>query len=100
MLEQERPRPERTGFGPGGFSSDVFSNAADGGNLATVRHALHGEQLPVAGMSVEAVRERFGDRLGIGPASIAILDGNPVDNDTIVRVGQLLEFIRPGGEKG
>jgi hypothetical protein len=51
-------------------------------------------------MTVRQIRERFGDRLDIDPQSQAILDGNEVNETTVVRTGQLLTFVRKAGEKG
>ncbi len=36
----------------------------------------------------------------IHPEARALLDGSPVDDDTVVRTGQSLTFVRPSGEKG
>ena len=52
-------------------------------------------------MSVEAVRQRFSDRLDIDPRATAVLDGEAVgDEQTPVRTGQTLIFVRWAGEKG
>jgi hypothetical protein len=51
-------------------------------------------------MTVRAIRARFGDRLDIDPLSQAVIDGQGVDDDTTVRAGQLVAFIRKAGEKG
>jgi hypothetical protein len=51
-------------------------------------------------MTVQQIRERFGDRLDIDPQSQAIVDGNEVNESTVVRAGQLLTFVRKAGEKG
>jgi hypothetical protein len=82
---------------PGG---DFFDDPASEPGMATVTHGPFAEQLPVAEMTISQVRSRFQDRLDIHPQALAMLDGNPVDDDTTVRAGQTLMFIRQAGEKG
>lgn len=98
MLEQMRPNRETHGAGPGGLD-DIFAGG-NGSGLATVSHAPYAEQLPVGNMSVAEVRSRYRDRFDIDPHSQAILDGAEVGDDTIVRAGQTLMFVRRAGEKG
>jgi hypothetical protein len=38
--------------------------------------------------------------MNIAPNAAAIIDGNPVDEDTVIQEGQSLMFIAPSGEKG
>ena len=82
---------------------DPFSNDEEDeglGGMVTVLHAPYTEDLPVGEMSVREVRERFRDRLDIHPEAVAFVDGDQVDDDTIVHEGQRLMFMRPSGEKG
>ena len=97
----ERFRPHRTGFetGPSG-PSDIFSQDGNPGGSVTVCHGPYSEELPVGEMTVRQIRERFGDRLDIDPQSQAIVDGNEVNENTVVQAGQLLTFVRKAGEKG
>ena len=80
-------------FGDGGGAPSVAAPV-------TVASGPYAEQLPVANMSVGEVRARFRDRLDLDPHSVAILDGRRVPEDTVLRSGQVLSFIRPAGEKG
>src|ERR1019366_655092 len=92
-----RPRSEQEA-GPGGFGAP-FDN--DESNTAvTVTSGIYAEQLPVGNSSVGEIRTRFRDRLDIDPQSVAILDGRDVDDQTAVRAGQVLMFVRRAGEKG
>jgi hypothetical protein len=68
--------------------------------MAIVCHGPYSEELPVADMSIQAIRDRFGDRFDIDPESQAIIDGREVEETTLVRPGQLLTFVRKAGEKG
>jgi len=94
---QERNRKQQQTLAIGGPSID--EDDASGG-LVTVIHAPYSERLPVGEMSIRYVRETFRDRLGIHPESVAFVDGQPVDDDTVVGEGQRLMFMRPSGEKG
>ena len=95
--QQQRVRANTPPAGGGLFDS---FGSQDGGGLVTVAHGTYGEALPVAEMSVGEVRRRFRDRFDIHPGAIALVDGSPVDDDTTLRTGQLLSFVRPAGEKG
>jgi|SRR5438067_3090729 len=97
MLEQLRTRREATGSGPGGLD-DLFGGDTVG--MVTCSHGPYSEQLPVGNMSVREIRARYRDRFDIDPQSTAVLDGNEVPEDTVVRQGQLLMFTRKAGEKG
>jgi hypothetical protein len=58
------------------------------------------ERLPVGNMTVSEIRMRFGDRLDIDPLSQAVLNGQEVDENTRVTIGQALAFVRKAGEQG
>jgi hypothetical protein len=51
-------------------------------------------------MPVGEIRRRFRDRFDLDPNSQAVLDGNDVGDDVVVRPGQALMFARRAGEKG
>src|SRR5262249_2855485 len=99
MSEQTRPTREALGPGPGGLD-DLFSAGAGNAAMATVTHGPYSEQLPVGNLTVGEIRARYRDRFDIDPQSLAILDGNEVRDDTVVRAGQMLMFVRRAGEKG
>ena len=95
---QERQLPPRVsplGLDP----SDALAPSA-GGGLVTVSHGVHAETLPVGNMTVGAIRRRFGDRFDIDPRAQPEVDGREVDDDTVVRAGQMLLFAHHSGEKG
>lgn len=96
MQERQRESLGRSPARGGG----VWDDPAEEPATATVSHGPYAEQLPVVNLAVGQVRERFRDRFDIDPASRAYVDGNPVGDDTIIRAGQLLVFMRPAGEKG
>ena len=102
MQERQRQQIRPARLGDRGPASGIFDDPSgeSGGGMATVSHGTYVEQLPVAQMSVGHVRSRFRDRMDIHPEARALLDGEPVDDDTVVRTGQSLTFVRPAGEKG
>jgi len=82
---------------------DPFSDGSDATGFTGTVDVTHGtfrESLPAGNMTVGEVRRRFRDRLDIHPEAVAILAGVRVGDDTRVRAGQLLMFVRQGGEKG
>ena len=100
MTEQTRTRSrEQTDPALDDFN-DIWEPHETTG-LVQVATGLYSERLPVAGMTVAAVRESFADRLDIDPQALAVLDGEAVnDESTTVRAGQQLAFVRFSGEKG
>ena len=98
MNERIRPESERH-RAPGG-APGIFAQAPDGHLPVRVSSGHYAEDLPVGNLSVGEIRGRFRDRLDLDPNSQAVLDGNDVGDDVIVRPGQALMFTRRAGEKG
>ena len=96
MKERSRPSRELFGSDPQALGG-IFSSS---GAVVTVAHGPYAEQLPVANMSVREIRARYQDRFDVDPHSVAVLDGNVVGDETIVRAEQVLMFVRRAGEKG
>lgn len=99
MQEVLRPLRQQERPGPGGLGS-IFGGGDAPNGMATVTSGTHVESLPVGGMTVGEIRRRFRDRLDLAPNSQATVDGRDATDQTVVRAGQLVDFIRPGGEKG
>ena len=97
MSEQARALPPRDdALGP---ALDIWPDEPAG--LAQVSTGLYTERLPVAGMTIAAIRQTFGDRLDIDPNAQPVLDGAAVPDESIrVEPGQNLAFVRHAGEKG
>ena len=86
--------------GGGGLGSIFAEDEDESGAQVTVVSGHNGEQLPVGNMSVREIRARFRDRFDLDPRSQAVVDGNDVGEDTVVRAGQVLVFTHRAGEKG
>ncbi|MHC4430058.1 MAG: hypothetical protein ACYS0D_15875 [Planctomycetota bacterium] len=102
MSERIRVRPqpaeEIRPAAPGGGAGGAGGPAGEG---VIVGSGLFYERLPVAGLTIAEIRERFADRLDIDPAATAVVDGDAVDDEgTVVRSGQMLTFFQQAGEKG
>ena len=65
-----------------------------------VVHGVYAHSLPLAGMSVRQARLELEDRMNIDPEAVAVLDGAEANEDTVLRQGQVLNFVSPAGEKG
>ena len=85
------------------------SPAADGhGGTATatrsgrvqVIHGVYAHSLPLAGMTVRQARTELEERMNIDPEAVAVVDGTEATEDTVLREGQVLNFLTPAGEKG
>ena len=98
-MERTRTIREDLGGGPSGFD-DIFAPAEPDVAPVTVSHGTFSEQLPIAGQTIAEIRARYADRFDLGPLSQAVLDGEDVDDDTIVGAGQMVVFMHRAGEKG
>ena len=108
-MERTRANHEAPRMGPagGGDFTDVADDPAAG--QITVSQGVFCESLPLAGETVAGIRERirenFADLFDMGPAggetvSVAVIDGQPVDDNTVVQAGEFLTFVMHAGVKG
>jgi hypothetical protein len=98
-MKERNPATPENHSGTGGLGG-LFSEDNQSPPLVTVASGLYAEQLPVGDRTVSEIRSRFRDRFDIDPRSQAVLDGNDVNDDTVVRSGQVLVFTNRAGEKG
>ncbi len=101
MTEQTRARTydALTPSAGGGMGTAWPDEEAAG--IVQVGTGLYTERLPVAGMTIDDIRETFADRLDIDPGAHPVIDGQLVtDGSTRVQPGQQLAFVRNAGEKG
>lgn len=96
MRETARTQAEREQFRPVGQGPN--GDALPG--MVTVSSGPYSESLPVADSTVGEIRARLRDRFDLPPDSQAMLDGNEVGDDVVVRASQALTFVRQSGEKG
>src|ERR1035437_693602 len=98
---KEKRKTEKTKVS-GGNSGSIFDSVPGipTDKNCNVSSDPYAEDLPVAGMTVEQVRQRFSDRLDIDSESQSIINGSPVEGSRILEVGENLMFVRHAGEKG
>ena len=96
----ERILNDRERHGGSGGSGTIFDEAGACPLPVTVSSGPYAESLPVGNLTIGEIRRRFHDRFDIDPSSQAVLDGQDVGDDVVVRPGQALLFTRRAGEKG
>lgn len=85
----------------GGDDQSIFNVEPEPENKnVSVSSGPYLEVLPVAGMAVKDIRRKFKDRFDIDDESQAIIDGNDAREDTVLKAGEALMFVRHAGEKG
>jgi hypothetical protein len=66
----------------------------------TVISGAHLQSLPLANQTVDAARQLLQASFNIGPQAMALVNGRPVTPETVLRQGDILEFVHHAGEKG
>jgi hypothetical protein len=99
-MTTERIRQEGFAGGPGRFSDQFAGGNATQDGRVEVIYGVHAHSLPLAGMTVRQARGELTERMNIAPDALAVVDGVETDEDTILRVGQVLNFVKHAGEKG
>ena len=91
----------RPGFGGDPKTTDEFGPAEDtpAGNVGVI-HGIYTHSYPLAGMTVRRARAELSERFNIAPDALATVDANEVDDDFVLTVGQVLNFVKDAGEKG
>ncbi len=65
-----------------------------------VIHGVYSHSLPLVGMTVGQARDELTHRMNIDPDAVSVVDGQEVDENTILHEGQVLNFVKRAGEKG
>jgi hypothetical protein len=97
-MGKERIRPEGFSSGPEPFS-DGFAAKGPQGRVEVI-HGVYAHSLPLAGLTVRQARAELQERMNIDPQALTVVDGVEVQADTILKEGQVLNFVRHAGEKG
>jgi hypothetical protein len=95
-----KERPPELNAGPEPFSDDFAATPALVEGRVEVIHGVYAHSLPLAGMAVRVARTELEERMNIDPTAIAVVDGIEVDENYVLREGQVLNFVKPAGEKG
>ena len=99
-MPHERERTEGFSAGPDAFSDTFESGVAVRDGQVQVIHGVYAHELPLAGMTVGQARNELAERMNIDPDAVAIVDGDEVDEGTVLGEGQVLNFVKHAGEKG
>lgn len=99
-MARERLRQDNFSTGPDPFSDGGVATADAREGRVEVIHGVYAHSLPLVGMTIRQARSELQDRMNIDPEAMAVVDGVETDDDQILREGQVLNFVRPAGEKG
>lgn len=97
-MSEELKKHTQKEIKPGG--SGDFDAAPQQDQSVIVGSGVYLEKLPVCGMTVKQVRDKFADRMDIAPEADAYIDGKAVPPETVLKVGDSLRFAHKAGEKG
>lgn len=77
------------------------SNGAPPAASVLVSSGIHRGHYPLAGLTVRAARRLLAPHLNIDPAAVAVINGQTVDDDTVLNAEQgMLSFVKPSSLKG
>jgi hypothetical protein len=99
-MQTETLRRETLSTGPVPFGDEFAAAGTTATGSVDVIHGVYAHSLPLAGMSVRQARAELEDRMNIDPEAVAVVDGVEAGEDTVLRQGQVLNFVTPAGEKG
>ena len=85
--------------GPAGDDYAGTATVTRSGRVDVI-HGVYAHSLPLAGMTVRQARIELEERMNIDPEALAVVDGSESLEDTVLREGQVLNFLTPAGEKG
>lgn len=98
MKEKIKKEEKQAGAGGGSIFDSV--PPLQESKECNVSSGPYSESLPVAGMPVGEIRKKFSDRFDIDEKAQAIINGIPSGEETILKAGESLMFVRHAGEKG
>ena len=96
---QEQTQTRQAALTGGGGLDSVFGDDSVFAPRVEVNHGVH-TGVAQADQTVGEIRRRMHDRLALHGETQAFVDGREVDDNTRVRAGQKLTFMRDAGEKG
>jgi hypothetical protein len=99
-MSGELLRNQNFGAGPDAAVDEFDVPVSTSEGNVDVVHGVFAHTLPLAGMTVRQARGELAERMNIDPEAIGFVDGNEVDEDTILAEGQVLNFVKHAGEKG
>jgi hypothetical protein len=99
-MASEKVIRERLHTGPSRDDFAVETGTATRSGRVDVIHGVYAHSLPLAGMTVRQARTELEERMNIDPEALAVVDGLETEEESVLREGQVLNFLTPAGEKG
>ena len=96
---QEQTQTRQAALTGGSGLNSTFGDDSVFAPRVEVSHGVHAG-VAQADQTVGEIRRRMRDSLALHGETLAFLDGHQVDNNTCVRAGQKLTFMRKPGEMG
>lgn len=107
-MQEQKKREEKKDAKAGSTLTSATQSAAP--NAADVLQKLEGkvkvlhgandEELELVGQTVQAVRASLVDSFNIPGDAMALVNGDQVDNNYVLKQNDVLEFIKAAGVKG
>lgn len=98
QVQQDKPEVEAKPVAP---STEKASEAVEKAlGKVQVIHGIYDSSFDIAGKTVAYAREQLGEMYNIPKDAQALIDGNPVAEDTLLPQDSTLEFIKNAGQKG
>lgn len=86
--------------GSKGMSRSKSAEAGKGTQPVQIRYGIHRLEARVAGKSVGDLKLLLKQPLNLDPRAIALINNRQVGDQTVLRAGDQLEFVRLAGVKG
>lgn len=100
-MSREKTRKENLSSASPDIPHDAFATCTvPRESQVIVMNGLHVRPVPRAGQTVGQIRDELEEQMNIDPESMATIDGEAADVDTVLREGQVLLFVKHAGEKG
>jgi hypothetical protein len=99
-MSSERTRSDRFDAGPAPYQDEFASTAPRREGRVDVIHGVYAHSLPLAGLTIRQARTELQERMNIPVDALAVVDGSEANEDTVLQEGQVLNFVKPAGEKG
>jgi hypothetical protein len=96
MTQEKLYNQGGTALGPDAASDGFIT----GERHVEVIHGVYSHSLPLVGMTVAQARDELTHRMNIDPDAVSVVDGQEVDENTVLQEGQVLNFVKRAGEKG
>lgn len=108
-MDQQQQQPLRDKTGLGGFrhnpvnipsSENVLKELSEAQGSVRVMHGCRDQQMSIAGQRIGDQREKLRSFLNFDEQATALINGEEVDDDYVLKKSDTLEFLKLAGDKG